>query len=70
MQIIFYMMMKNHIAFISSFFQNIVEELSWIWFNVIFQQLIDRDKKDHKKCCIQLNKMKDLLQKQMRKNIH
>ena len=70
MQVIFYMMIKNHIAFLSSFFQSIVEELSWIWFDVIFQQLIDRDKENHKKCCIQLSKIKDLFQEQMRENIH
>ena len=70
MQVIFYMMMRNHIAFFSSFFQNVIEELFWIWFNVIFQQLIDRDEKDHEKCYVQLNKMKDLLQEQMKEDIH
>ena len=70
MQVIFYMMIKNHITSLSSFFQSIVEELSWIWFNVIFQQLIDRNKKDHKRCYVQLNKMKNLLQEQMREDIH
>ena len=63
-------MIKNHIASLSSFFQNVVEELSWIWFDVIFQQLIDRDEKDHERCCVQLNKMKDLFQEQMREDIH
>ena len=52
-------MIKNHIAFLSLFFQSIVEKLFWIWFNVIFQQLIDRDEEDHERCCIQLSKMKE-----------
>ena len=63
-------MIKNHIASLSSFFQSIVKELSWIWFNVIFQQLIDRNEEDHKRCCVQLSKMKDLLQEQMREDIY
>ena len=63
-------MMKNHIAFLFSFFQNIVEELSWIWFNMLFQQLIDRDEENHEKYYVQLNKMKNLFQEQMKENIH
>ena len=62
MQVIFYVMMKNYITSFSSFFQNVVEELSWIWFDMIFQQLIDRDEEDHERCYVQLNKMKDLFQ--------
>ena len=70
MQMIFYIMMRDHIASLSSFFQSVVEELSWIWFDVIFQQLIDRNEEDHERCCVQLSKMKDLLQEQMREDIH
>jgi len=63
-------MIKNHIAFLSSFSQSIIEKLSWIWFDVIFQQLIDRDEEDHERYYVQLSKMKNLLQEQMRENIH
>ena len=63
-------MMRNHITFFSSFFQSVVEELSWIWFDMIFQQLIDRNEEDHERCYVQLSKMKDLFQEQMRENIH